>query len=270
MPYLGVISIVLYLLAAGLLLQRLRRGDSSAGAADRRLALVPAVLAMLLHGVLVYQGLFTPQGLNVAFFEILSLVGWLVSLLLLLTILRQPVESIGIIVFPLAALAEALYLLFPDQQHLPQHFSAGLEFHILASILAYSLLSIAAVQAVLLYIQDSHLHNKHPGGFVRALPPLETMETLLFRMIALGFVLLSISLLSGGFYLEDIFGQHLVHKTLLSIIAWLLFAILLFGRWRFGWRGRTAIRWTISGFVFLMLAYFGSKFVIELLLQRQA
>ena len=135
------------------------------------------------------------------------------------------------------------------------------------SILAYSLLSIAAVQAVLLYIQDTHLHNKHPGGFIRALPPLETMETLLFQMIGLGFIVLSISLLSGVPYIENILDQRLVHKTVLSVTAWVVFGILLFGRWRFGWRGRTAIRWTISGFILLMLAYFGSKFVIQLILQ---
>jgi ABC-type uncharacterized transport system permease subunit len=268
MTYIGIISIVLYLLSAGLLFQRLRESARTAKPFSHRRLILLAALAMLLHGLLVYQGLFTLQGLNVGFFVILSLVGWLISLLLLLSVLRQPVESLGIFVFPLAALAEALQLLIPESQYLPQHFSTGLEFHILVSILAYSLLSIAAIQAVLLYIQDSHLHNKHPGGFIRALPPLETMETLLFRMIGLGFIVLSISLLSGAFYLEDILGQHLVHKTILSIVAWLMFAILLFGRWRFGWRGRTAIRWTISGFIFLMLAYFGSKFVIELLLQR--
>ena len=94
------------------------------------------------------------------------------------------------------------------------------------------------------------------------------MENLLFQMIGLGFIILSISLLSGLFYLENILAQHLVHKTVLSVVAWIIFGILLFGRWRFGWRGRTAIRLTISGFIMLMLAYFGSKFVIELILQR--
>ena len=87
-------------------------------------------------------------------------------------------------------------------------------------------------------------------------------------MIGSGFALLSAGLLTGIFFLEDIFAQHLVHKTVLSIVAWLVFGILLWGRWRFGWRGRTAIRWTLSGFVVLLLAYFGSKFVLELILQR--
>ena len=121
---------------------------------------------------------------------------------------------------------------------------------------------------ILLAIQDRHLHNRQPGGFIRALPPLQVMEALLFQMIGVGYVLLTLALLTGILFLEDIFAQHLVHKTVLSIIAWLVFGILLWGRWHFGWRGRVAIRWTIGGFIFLMLAYFGSKFVLELILNR--
>jgi ABC-type uncharacterized transport system permease subunit len=101
---------------------------------------------------------------------------------------------------------------------------------------------------------------------VRALPPLQTMESLLFEMIAVGFVLLSLALLSGFSFLEDMFAQRQVHKTVLSIIAWFVFGTLLWGRYRFGWRGQKALIWTLSGFVVLMLAYFGSKVVIELIL----
>ncbi len=138
----------------------------------------------------------------------------------------------------------------------------------MASITAYSLLTIAALQAIMLYIQDVQIHNKHPGGFVRALPPLETMERLLFRLLTLGFIVLSVSLISGGFYINNLFEQHLVHKFVLSVSAWILFGTLLWGRWRFGWRGRIAIRWTLTGFILLLLAYFGSKIVIELILKR--
>jgi ABC-type uncharacterized transport system permease subunit len=110
------------------------------------------------------------------------------------------------------------------------------------------------------------LRSRQPGGFIRALPPLETMEHLLFRLIGTGYALLSLSLLSAVPYTQDVVAQHLIHKTTLSVAAWVVFAILLWGRWRFGWRGRTAIRWTLSGFVVLMLAYFGSKLVRELIL----
>lgn len=143
-----------------------------------------------------------------------------------------------------------------------------MRLHIVISIVAYSLLSIAAIQSVLLAIQNKYLRNKHPGGFIRALPPLETMESLLFQMISVGFVLQSFSLLTGLISLEDMFEQHLVHKTVLSLVSWAVFAILLWGRWRFGWRGRTAIRWTLSGFTILLVAYFGSKMVLEIILGR--
>jgi ABC-type uncharacterized transport system permease subunit len=133
-------------------------------------------------------------------------------------------------------------------------------------MLAYSLLTLASVQAVLLAIQDHQLRNRHPGGFVRALPPLQTMEVLLFEMIALGFALLTVALISGFIFLENMFSQHLVHKTILSLAAWVVFGTLLWGRFRYGWRGQKALIWTLVGFVVLMLAYFGSKFVLELVL----
>ena len=262
-----ILSFVLYLSSGILLLLRLN-SHASVARLSRFQLLLPAIIAVVLHGWMVYQGLLTAQGMDVGIFAVLSLVGWLVALLLLAATVTQPIESLGIFVFPIVAVMLLLRMLNPEGYYLAQNLGAGLEFHILTSILAYSLLSIAAVQAILLYIQDTHLHNKHPGGFIRALPPLETMETLLFQMITLGFIVLSVSLLSGVLYVENIFDQQLVHKTVLSIIAWVIFGILLFGRWRFGWRGRTAIRWTISGFVLLMLAYFGSKFVIQLILQR--
>lgn len=167
------------------------------------------------------------------------------------------------------ALVTLVFRAYSEQQHLlTDKLASGLETHILFSLLAYSLLSIAVAQAILLAIQDKYLHNKHPSGFLRSLPSLETMEIMLFRIIGLGIVALSISLLSGFIYLEDMFAQHLVHKTILSLIAWAVFVVLLWGHYKFGWRGKIAIKWSISGFTLLMLAYFGSKFVIELVLQQ--
>jgi len=94
------------------------------------------------------------------------------------------------------------------------------------------------------------------------------MEHFLFQLIAAGFALLTLALFTGLIFVQNLFAQHLVHKTVLSLLAWLVFAVLLWGRWRFGWRGRTAIRWTLGGFASLMLAYFGSKLVLELILGR--
>ena len=100
------------------------------------------------------------------------------------------------------------------------------------------------------------------------LPPLQVQESLLFQLIGIGFFMLSLSLVSGVIFIDDIFAQHLVHKTALSLVAWVVFGVLLWGRWRHGWRGRTAIRWSLAGAVVLALAYFGSKLVLELVLGR--
>lgn len=263
---LTLLSITLYLLAGGLVLARLRQGALAEGGRKRLVPIVIGLVACLLHARLVQQAIFLPHGLDLEFFNVLSLVALLVTALLLLAALGRPVESLGVLILPLAAGSVAAQALWPSQPNILAELDGGIQSHILLSIVAYALLSIAAVQAILLAIQDAHLRNRHPAGFVRALPPLETMESLLFQMIALGFALLSLSLLTGARYLEDIFAQHLVHKTVLSLIAWVVFAVLLWGRLRYGWRGQVAIRWTLGGFVTLMLAYFGSKLVLELIL----
>jgi ABC-type uncharacterized transport system permease subunit len=259
-------AIALYLVTSALLGLRLLRGAGGAAAVVKPALLALGLGAVALHGGLLQQALFTPAGLNLGFFNAFSLTGWLIALLLLLSAFTRPVENLGIALLPLAALALALAGLFPSQHLLAVSGPWPLKAHIVLSLTAYSALGIAAVQALLLAVQDRHLRNRQPGGFIRALPPLATMETLLFQMIGAGFVLLTLALLSGFIFLEDLFAQHLAHKTVLSIIAWLVFAALLWGRWRSGWRGRTAIRWTLAGFVALMLAYFGSKLVLELIL----
>ncbi len=263
----GLLSVALYLLASTLLAVRFARG-SLALRCQRNQILLTGFAAVFIHAGFLYPGIMTANGLNLAFFYAISLAALTTALLLLASSLFQPVENLGIVVFPLAAISIILVLLIPAQRIITDPTSWQLDSHILISLLAYSILGLAALQAVLLAIQDRQLRNRQPGGFIRSLPPLSVMESLLFQMIAAGFALLTLALVTGALFLEDIYAQHLVHKTILSIFAWAVFAVLLWGRWRFGWRGRTALRWTIGGFMFLMLAYFGSKFVLELILAR--
>ncbi len=140
--------------------------------------------------------------------------------------------------------------------------------HILLSALAAGLLSVAAVLVVLLTAQNARLRERRPLGMLAALPPLEALESAVFNTVLAGFMLLSLSLLSGFLFIQDLFGQHLVHKTFLSIVAWCIFGTLLVGRHRFGWRGRQALRFLLTGYVILATAYFGSRFVLEGLLGR--
>ncbi|MGD8842816.1 MAG: cytochrome c biogenesis protein CcsA [Gammaproteobacteria bacterium] len=264
-----IAGVALYLLTSVALTARLA-GNVSSPRISRATVLSLGFGAVILHAAVLYPELMTGRGLNMGFFNAASLVTLLMVTLLLLTALRQPVENLGIPVLPLAAATLALAFWNPGGTHEITATSWQLDLHILFSVLAYSLFALAAVQAVLLDIQDRHLRNRRPGGFIRALPPLEVMERLLFQMIGTAFALLTAALLTGILFVHDIFAQHLVHKTVLSIASWVIFGVLLWGRMQFGWRGRTAIRWTLSGFVFLILAYFGSKLVLELILRRGA
>lgn len=227
-----------------------------------------ALIAVVLHAITLYNNLFVPEGLNMGFFNAISLIAWLMALLLLLAAFANPVESLGVFLLPMTGIAVCLELIFPEQHIVVTVQATELKLHILMSILAYSLFGLAAIHSLLLAVQDRQLRNKRPGGFIRALPPLQTMENLLFQMIGLGLALLTLSLITGSLYLEDMFAQHVAHKTILSMIAWVVFATLLWGRWKFGWRGKKAILWTLSGMFVLLLAYLGSKWVAEIVLGR--
>jgi ABC-type uncharacterized transport system permease subunit len=140
--------------------------------------------------------------------------------------------------------------------------------HILLSMAAAALLFAAAVTALLLVFLDRRLRTRRLADLPSMLPPLDALEKVMFRLIGAGFVLLTLSLFTGFVFVTNLFTQHLIHKTVLSLIAWAIFGVLLIGRIRFGWRGRTAIGWTVSGFGVLALAYFGAKFVLETVLGR--
>lgn len=263
---LTLIAIALYLGAAAAVVARLtRRADSSD---SERLALAAGWGGMLVHGFLVWRETWTVDGLNLAFFNAASLIGWIMALMLLLGTLRRPLVSLGLLVFPLAAFVALLASLFGVAGASRVPIGAALDVHVLLSVAAYSVLGLATAQAILLAVQERQLRTRQPGGFIRMLPALQSMESLLFQLVGTGFLLLSLALASGWMFVEDLFAQSLVHKTSLSVLAWIIFGVLLVGRWSAGWRGQTAIRWTLGGFVTLALAYFGSKLVLELILAR--
>lgn len=259
----GFTAAALYLATAVWLIVRISSGDTQK---KKYGVLSLGFVAIVLHIVTLSPSLFTVAGLNLGFYSMVSLTSLLIVLLLWVAAVGKPVESLGITILPLAGLSIVLDMTLPAHHLFQERPPLSLEIHILTSILAYSLLALAAAQALLLAVQDWRLRNRRPGGFVRALPPLETMELFLFQAITLGFILHTLALLSGAVAVQDLFAQQVIHKTILSLIAWLLFAVLLWGRWRFGWRGRVAVRWTFIAFATLLLAYFGSKLVLEVLL----
>lgn len=260
---LSLLAIALYLAAAGGLARPLLGG----GQPLNKSALGLAGMAVLIHaGILlgIHRG-----SVDLHFFAALSLVACVVSAMTLAVNLSRPVAALGVIVFPLTALllAADAYL---APATAPLAMGWQIKLHVTVALLAFSVLSIAAVLAILLAIQDRTLRHKQFGPWLRALPPLTLTETLMFRLIGAGFALLTLTLLTGALFVDDLFGQHLIHKTVLSIIAWLVFGALLFGRWRHGWRGRRAVNLTLTGMAVLLLAFFGTKAVLELILHRTA
>jgi ABC-type uncharacterized transport system permease subunit len=263
-------AIILYFACSALLFFQLKQQntntDQNTPAMSRNQIIMIGLGAIFLHTLTLYLSMVSTQGINLGFYNAISLVGAVIALFTLISVWRHPVDILAVVFLPLAAIAMFVDV-FSNSQHLlvPGSFSP-LSIHILSSIIAYSILALAALQAVLLSIQNKFLHAHQPGGLIRLMPPLRDMEELLFETIMLGFIMLTLSLATGLVFLENMFAQQLAHKTILSILAWLFFLTLLIGRWKLGWRGRTAIRWTLTGFISLMLAYFGSKFVLEVIL----
>lgn len=267
-PVLNFLALAAYAAVGLLLAARLSRGEAPAGTA-RTLLLAGVLAAVVFHGWVLYRDLQLGPALNLSLTSAFSLVAWVVACLYLLASLARPIDNLGVVILPLAALTVLVEWLWPAQLPIPLS-SRPQAVHIVVSFLAYALLCLAAVQSLMLLAQERRLRRKHAGGFVRALPPMQTMESVMFQMLALGFVLLSLTLVSGVFFSEDLLGKPLpfTHHVVLAALAWAVYGVLLLGRWRFGWRGRQAVWWTLGGFALLVLAYFGTKFVLEVILGR--
>lgn len=226
-------------------------------------------LGLILHGWLLYQVLFE-NGFNLGFFNVLSAISWLTVLIYWVADLKHQLTSLQAFVLPPAAIFALLPASNLTNHFLPADESPLFLAHIAIALLAYSLFTFATLHALLMTIAERSLHNKPTLIKLPSFPPLMVMETLLFRIIGLGFILLTITLISGMLFSEQLFAKpmQLNHKTVFSIASWIIYGGLLFGRYQYGWRGLKAIRWTLAGFVLLLLAYVGSKFVLQVLLHR--
>ena len=226
-------------------------------------------LGLFLHAWLLYQDVFA-QGFNFGLANALSSIFWLTVLIYWIADLKNQLDSLQAFVLPPAALF-ALLPAFSAHDHFMPEASAKLFIvHIAIALLAYSLFTFATLHALLMTIAERNLHNKTTLIKLPSFPPLMVMESLLFKVITIGFVLLTLTLISGMLFSEEIFDKPLQfnHKVIFSIASWLIYGWLLFGRYQYGWRGKKAIHWTLAGFGLLLLAYVGSKFVLELILHR--
>ena len=267
----GLIAVLLYAVSASMQRQVLTAAEPAAGHRESNnasLILALAGGALLAHLVNATVVIRTSGGYDFGFFRVASMFSWVTALIVVVASYRKPLANLFIALFPLAILSILCSTFLPSHFDPLTDLTSGVALHIVVGILAFSVLTIAAVQALVVGWLSRELKHHHFSATLRHLPPLQTMEALLFDIIKAGFIGLLAVIVTGFLFMDDMFAQHLVHKTVLTIVSWVVFGILLWGRYQRGWRGKLALRWMLAGFAVLILAYFGSKFVLEILLDR--
>lgn len=264
-------AILLYVAIAALygVAAWLRNPRSPARARTRPAAALIA-LALVLHAVTLARSIFTPDGLDLSFQHALSLVAWVTVLVAGLSGVLAKLPAVGNVILPVAAVCALAPMAGGSPHRFPYAGEYWATVHIAVALVAYALFVVAALQALLLTGMEKRLHRGLALPDDDGSVPLLTLERFLFRLVGAGFVLLTLTLVSGFVFSEQLFGRPVTftHKNLFSVLGWLTFGILLIGRWRFGWRGRRALYWILAGTALLVLGYLGSKFVAEVVLGR--
>ncbi|CAM4148824.1 inner membrane protein YpjD [Bordetella tumulicola] len=265
-----------YAVLAGGLWWRLQGAGSVEKAG--KLARVALLGALVLHGIGLYQAMLGNSHLFLGWAIAMSAAVWLGMVIFWLESLLVRIDGLQLLLVPAATAVCVLAALFPQGQVVPHTDYGSLRVHLLIALAAYALITVAALHALLMALLDRHLHRplEAPaersiiGRVLDAQPPLLVQENLLFRVIWIGFAVLTAAVISGSMASLSLTGNILPfdHKTVFTLLSWLTFGVLLLGRHIRGWRGRVALRWTLTGFAFLILAYTGSRFVLEVILHR--
>lgn len=255
----SIVAIALY--ATGFYLRWRHRQQAAPG----RTILLITLAALACHGMATYSLLTTPAGVDLSLVPVSTLVAFILVVVVALANFRLPVENLYIFLFPISIFVLIIANLIEPGGMPIKNLSQALVVHILVSLAAYSALMMAACQSLLLALQERHLRNPSSPSLT-ILPPLETMERLLLTMLWIGLILLSASILSGYLFFDDIFARQVLHHVVLTSLSWLVYVFFLSGHYLFGWRGLTAVRWSLVAFSLLLLGYLGSKFVMEYLL----
>lgn len=245
-----------------------------------RLERIAILAPIVVHGLVLYRDVVAPVELRLGFAVAVSammlfavMFYWVESFFYDLDGLQPPLLLI-------AAVAVTLPALFVGRPVGSHAISIEFRVHLILAVMAYSLLTLAMAHAALMAALERKLRkSRHAGhidgdrvfeGVLARLPPLLTFERLLFRLIGVSFALLTLTLATGMTLSDSLFGKALRfnHETVFALTAWVVFAVLLVGRHFYGWRGRTALRWTIAGFMLVILANIGTAFVLEVVLRR--
>ncbi len=262
--YPGTLAILLYV--AGCFSQS--RALSARDSSPSKGLLALSVSAVTMHGLCLGLVLYGRTGIDLSLFTIASLIAFAATLTILAASFAQPqgrLQNLYLFVFPLSIFAVAGSLAFGGTK-IRQVLDGGLLAHLLVSIFAYTLLTVAAFQAILLWVQERHIRHKESIGVIRILPSLETLEVALFQLLWAGFALLTVSIVIGFMFLDNVLARDVMYHTVLATVSWFIYVGLLIGHLVFGWRGKMAARWTLAAFGLLVIGYFGSRFILEFVL----
>jgi ABC-type uncharacterized transport system permease subunit len=259
----NIFALLLYFLASTYLFSHLKQNKL----VNTRYFFYLGVSAILMHCFSVYHKTILEDGLNLSIQNMPSIILLSINIIVVISSLKKPLHNLLIFLFPLSIIFIILAIIFRDLEPHLVSVNIGIGSHILLSIISYSLLTMASLQAALWSWQNHQLKNHNLGKIINILPALQTMEALIFELVLAGVITLALSMAIGLAFIDNIFAQQLFHKTVLSLFALFIFTVVLWGRYKLGWRGNKAGRWVIGGFCMLMLAYFGSKLVLEIILK---
>lgn len=235
---------------------------SATGRGGRIAAVAIAAVGVVVHAIALMAEQRLQPAVALTLGDMFALVALVIAITALLMSPRPGRRGIAALLLFIAAALEALF------SEGTRQFSVGrpgweLAFHVAMATTAFAFLTIGMVLAIAQVVVARRLRSRQPLGWLRILTPMESLESGTFQSILAGFTVLTLALVSGAFFIENLLAQHLVHKVVLALVAWVVFAVLLLGRLRFGWRGRQALRWTFAGYSLLGLSYFGSKIILE-------
>ena len=263
---LSLIAVACYLLgAAGLAIATYQQRSEplSAQGRGRRIASVAiAGVGVVVHAAAFMEARRVAPDVALSLGDTLAMVGVVIAVTAILMAIRPGRRGMAALLLVIAAVLEAS---FSGESRQFSMSRAGWEvsFHIAMATIAFAFLTIGMALAIAQVIVAKRVRSRRPLGWLRILTPIESLESGTFQSILAGFAVLTLALVSGAFFVEHLFAQHLVHKVVLALVAWVVFGVLLLGRLRFGWRGRKALRWTFAGYTLLGLSYFGSKIILE-------
>jgi ABC-type uncharacterized transport system permease subunit len=264
---LPLIAVACYLIGAAWLAYAAYRGTSHHGRGGRIAAVAFAAVGVVVHAVaLIQQHAHTEQTV-LSLSDTAALVSLVIAATSIVIAIKPRLRGVAAVLLVVAAILEGAFS-GGTREYAVGRPGWELAFHVAVATTAFAFLTIGAVLAIAQVMVDRRIRSRRPLGWLKILTPLESLESACFQSIFAGFALLTLALVSGAYFIDNLFAQHLVHKVVLAITAWVVFGILLFGRIRFGWRGRKALRWTLAGYLLLGLSYFGSKLILENMLGR--